>query len=224
MRSFLFSLTAPAQRWRSFGVARGVVDLDDTVAGELRSAVDAEDPHVYESNAGKGWRWSVRGQHRLAKVAGSQQSIIRNGQARPIQSTRRIYSRKGQWLLLECSATSCDVPACLCTDDADGCRADGAAAECGWARTLRRQRTRGEFPACDGADPDQPHGDRDRSGARRHGQRVADQRHDGGEGCDAGAGLSAAGDAHGARIYGGDDARCGQPVGARVQGLALNAG
>jgi hypothetical protein len=32
-------------------VAGGVVDLDHTVAGELRSAIDTEDPHEYESNA-----------------------------------------------------------------------------------------------------------------------------------------------------------------------------
>lgn len=34
------------------GVAEGVIELDDTVAGELRSAVDAEDAHAYESIAG----------------------------------------------------------------------------------------------------------------------------------------------------------------------------
>ncbi len=81
-----------------FGIARGVVDFDDAVTGELCSAVDAEDAHA--ASLARGGRWMAgsggdasnlqqRGPAttRACNNAGSRR-WIRNLRVRPIQSTR----------------------------------------------------------------------------------------------------------------------------------------
>src|SRR6202034_2846443 len=45
----LVQTDGPGTQWPQLRVACRVVDLDHTVARELRSAVDPEDPHTYES-------------------------------------------------------------------------------------------------------------------------------------------------------------------------------
>ena len=72
--------------------ARGVVDLHHTVAGELRSAVDAEDPHADKSTA---LRWpltttAARDRHLTRKAARDNQQDSQSADSQPDGATDTI--------------------------------------------------------------------------------------------------------------------------------------